>query len=166
MDLDERESGRFVQRAHFVAIRLVRADEARQRDRAGIAEELGDLADAPDVLLAVLLGESQVLVDAHADVVAVETIGELAHLKERALQRNGDRALAAARQTGQPDRGSLLPEHVITIFAGDVAAVPGHVGCLLFCHCPFPSSVSVIVCGCRQAPVAAAVGLPPFRETV
>ena len=74
------------------------------RDDAGVGEQLGDLADAADVLLAVGGGEAEVLVQAVADVVAVEHVGELAALHQGVLEREGDGALAGAGQAGEPER--------------------------------------------------------------
>lgn len=49
-------------------------DEAGDADQAGVGEELGHLGDAPDVLLAVLGSEAQVLVQTVPDVVPVQRV--------------------------------------------------------------------------------------------
>ena len=54
---------------------------------AGVGEELGHLADAADVLGAVLGGEAEVLVEAVADVVAVEHVGQVPALDQGVLER-------------------------------------------------------------------------------
>ena len=48
-------------------------DERGDTDDAAISEELGHLSDTADVLLTVLLGEAEVLVQAVTDVVSVKT---------------------------------------------------------------------------------------------
>ena len=73
---------------------------------AAVGEQLGDLADAANVLLAVGCGEAQVLVEPMADVVAVENVGEPALLDQGVLQREGDGALAGA---DRPVNQSVAP---------------------------------------------------------
>jgi hypothetical protein len=46
--------------AHLLAVDAVGGDEGDERDDAGVAEQLAHLADAPDVLRAVLVAEPQV----------------------------------------------------------------------------------------------------------
>src|SRR5438094_2900983 len=65
------------------------------------------------------------------DVVAVEHVGEVAELHQGVLQREGDRALARARQAGEPDRRSLLLQQGGPLLARDVPLVPGDVGRLV-----------------------------------
>src|SRR5690606_18523128 len=120
--------------AHVVAVGPVGADKAGQGDHPGIHEELGDLADATDVLVAILGGKAQVLVDAEADVVAVEAVGDLAHLVQGAFQGHRDGALAAAGETGKPEGRGFLVEQAVAVGAGDLAVVPVDVGGDLFGH--------------------------------
>ena len=68
----------------------------------GIDEQLGDLADAADVLDAIRVGESQVAVQAVAHVVAIEHVGVHALRVQLALDDVGDGALAGAGQSGEP----------------------------------------------------------------
>ena len=112
MDLDERQIAGDVQGTHVVAVLAVGADEAGQRDDAGVGEQLGDLADAADVFLAVGGGEAEVLVQPVADVVAVEHVGQPAALHQGVFQREGDGALARAGQAGEPEGGPLLREQL------------------------------------------------------
>jgi len=51
------------------------------------------LADTTNVLIAILFGKTEVFVESEADVVAVETVGELAEMKQMLLERGGDRRL-------------------------------------------------------------------------
>jgi len=51
------------------------------------------LADATNVLIAILFREAEVFVESEADVVAVEAVGELAEMKQMLLERGGDRRL-------------------------------------------------------------------------
>ena len=102
---------------------------------AGVGEQLGHLADAADVLLAVGGGEAQVLVQAVADVVAVEHVGQVAALDQGVLEGEGDGALARAAQAGEPDGRALLLEQLLAVLAADVAFVPGDVRCSNLGHC-------------------------------
>ena len=120
--------------AHGIAVLFVRADEAGDRDDAGIGEQLGDFADAANVFGAVFGGEAEVLVQAHADVVAIEAIGVLLLVKQHLLQDAGDGALAGGGEAGHPDGDALLIEELLPLLAGDGAFVPGDVGCFLFSH--------------------------------
>ena len=74
------------------------ADEAGETDDSSVCEELRHLGDAPDVLLAVLLREVEVLVEAVSDVVAVEAVGRDAVSHKVLLQGERDRRLARPRQ--------------------------------------------------------------------
>jgi len=83
-----------VQLASGIAVGDVGRDEGGDGEGGRGGEELGDLADATDVLVAVLLAEAEVLVQAHADVVAVKPEGALAELEDGRLERDAERALA------------------------------------------------------------------------
>ena len=94
--------------ARHPPLRAERRDEAHQHDQAGIDHQPGDLGDAADVLDAVLVGEAQVLVEAVADVVAVEQEGVVAERVQPLLDQVGDRRLARARQAGEPQAARHL----------------------------------------------------------
>ena len=74
-------------------------DERAEGDDARFGEEFGHFGDAPDVLLAVGVGEAQVLVETEAHVVAVETERRYAPIHQVVLQRERQRRLARARQS-------------------------------------------------------------------
>ena len=95
-----------------------------------------DFADAADVFGAVLGGEAEVFVEAHADVVAVEAMGVLLFVKEHLLEDAGDGALAGGGEAGHPDGDAFLIEEGFPLLSGDGAIVPGDVGCFLFGHSP------------------------------
>ena len=120
--------------ARLVAILAVRADEAGQRDDAGVGKQSRHLADAANVFLAVGGAEAEILVQAVAHVVAVEHIGQMAAFDQRMLQREGDGAFSGTAEAGEPDRDATLLEQFFTIRPGDVAFVPGDVGCADFGH--------------------------------
>eukprot|EP00955_Chlamydomonas_euryale_P044728 352958-Chlamydomonas_euryale.AAC.13 len=84
-------------RAHRVAVRPVRADEADESQQARVREELGDLADAADVLLSIVGAEAQIFVQAVTDVVAVEQRRQSPLLRQRVLKRARHRRLTGAR---------------------------------------------------------------------
>src|SRR5262249_21910302 len=94
VDLDKRQAALDVQGTHAVAVLAVGADEGGDRDDARVGEQLGDLADAADVLFAVLGRETQVLVQPVPDVVAVEHVSQMAPLYKGMLQSIGNRALS------------------------------------------------------------------------
>ena len=134
VDLEERKAGIVVQLAHEIAISAIGADEAGDGDDPRLGEELGHLADAANVLSTVLSGEAEVLVQAVADVVAVESIGVLALLQEHLLQGDGDRALARGGETRHPQRHALLLHVLVALGRRDFAFVPGDVRCDLLSH--------------------------------
>ena len=51
------------------------------------------LPDPADILVPALLVEAEVVVEAEADVVAVEAVGELVEMEEVLLERAGNRRL-------------------------------------------------------------------------
>ena len=134
IDLDEIHAAIDMQLAHDIAIGTVRRDEARQHDHAGVDEQLGDLADAADVLGAIFGREAEVLVDAEADVVAVEPVYEMAATVQHFFERDRDGALAAAGKAREPDRRALLLQELAALLAGHFAFVPGHIRCDLLRH--------------------------------
>lgn len=101
-----------VQTASQIAVRSVGGNEAGDGDGAAVGEELGHLGDAADVFLAFLGAEAQVLVEAEADVVTVQTVGVLVvrFADESLLERHGDGGLARGRKTRQPDGQAGLLE--------------------------------------------------------
>lgn len=56
-------------------VRPVRADETRDRDRARVGEQFRNLGNPADVFCAVGGREAEVVVQAEADVVAVQAVG-------------------------------------------------------------------------------------------
>ena len=69
IDLDEVSLGHL---AGLVADRPVRADDRAERGAAVLGDQAGDVADAPDVRVAVFLAEAQALGEVRADLVAVQ----------------------------------------------------------------------------------------------
>jgi len=114
-------------RAHAVAVGAVGRDEAGQRDQAGLHHELGDLADAPHVLLAVLRAEAQVAVEPVAHVVAVQQRGQDAARGQRVLQRARHGRLARAAQAGEPQHAAALVQQALLDLARHRALLPGDV---------------------------------------
>lgn len=115
-----------VQVARDLAVGLVRADEAGDGDGAAVGEQLGDLGDAANVLVAVLLGEAEVLVQAEAHVVAVEAVGGHAQVQEVLLQGGGDGGFARGGEACEPDGEALLFAEGLALGAGE-GGVPGDV---------------------------------------
>jgi len=77
------------------------------------------LSDTSDVLLSVLGGEAKVLVQAEADVVAIESVGLETKVEEVLLESNGDGGLARGRETSEPDGGTLLLAEVGALLTGE-----------------------------------------------
>lgn len=115
-----------VQLTGDLAIGLVGGDEGGDGDGGGVSKELGDLGDAADVLVTVGLGKAKILVEAEADVVAVETVGGDAQVEEVLLESSGDGRLARSRETGQPDGETSLAAELVALTAGE-RRVPGDV---------------------------------------
>ena len=76
--------------------------------KPALDHQLGDLADAADVLHPVGLGEAEVAVEPVADIVAVEQHGVMAGLMQPLLDDVGDGRLAGAREAGEPEDRRLL----------------------------------------------------------
>lgn len=131
-DLDEGDGlvavlvGLGVQLARKVAVSAVGRDEGGDGDGGRVGEELGDLADAADVLVAVGLGEAQVLVEAEAHVVAVEAVGGEAQVQEVLLERGGHGGLAGGGEAGQPDCEAALAAQLVALAARE-GRMPGDV---------------------------------------
>lgn len=120
--------GDFVQLAGSVTVLAVRRDERGNGDGARVGEQLGDLCDAADVLVAVGFAEAKVLVQAEADVVAVQTVGVHAAVVEQlALEFDGNGGLARGGETGQPDRQTLLVAQGAALGLGQGGGVEGDV---------------------------------------
>jgi hypothetical protein len=110
-------SGLLVQVTGEVTVCPVGGDEGGDGDGGGVSKELGDLANATDVLVAVLLREAEVLVEAEADVVAVEAVGGDAEVEEVLLERGGDGGLARGGEAGQPDGEAALAGELVALTA-------------------------------------------------
>lgn len=74
-------------------------DEAGDAHDAGVGEQFGHLADAPDVLGAVAVAEAEVRVEPEAQVVAVERVRRHALAHQELLERERHCRLAGRRQT-------------------------------------------------------------------
>ena len=77
------------------------------------------LSDTPDILLSVLGREAKVLVQAEADVVAIESVGLETKVEEVLLESNGNGGLARGRETSEPDGGTLLLAEVGALLTGE-----------------------------------------------
>src|SRR3546814_14750485 len=77
----------------FVTVGAVRRDKARQHDHTGVDKQLRNFTDTTNVLGAIFSREPEILVDAEANVVAVEAIRETTLRMQHLFQRNRHRAL-------------------------------------------------------------------------
>src|SRR3546814_6492079 len=88
VDLDESNAGIGVQLAHDVTVGAVRRDKARQHDHTGVDKQLRNFTDTTNVLGAIFSREPEILVDAEANVVAVEAIRETTLGMQHLFRRN------------------------------------------------------------------------------
>src|SRR3546814_10790782 len=79
-DFDELALGQHA--AHHFALDAEGRDEGGYDDQAGVAHQLGDLADAADILDPVSLCEAEVAVEPVTDIVAVEQEAVPVHRSE------------------------------------------------------------------------------------
>ena len=84
-------------------IRPIRTDETGYRYGRGIGEQFCDFGDAADVFGAVGRGEAEVLIEAEADVVAIEAVGGEGVLEEVLFEGGGDGGFAGGGEAGEPD---------------------------------------------------------------
>src|SRR3546814_12634531 len=78
-------------------------------DLAGVAHQLGDLADAADILDPVSLCEAEVAVEPVTDIVAVEQEAVPVHPVQLLFDEVRDRRFTRPREAGEPEqRGPLI----------------------------------------------------------
>lgn len=109
-----------------LAVGNVGGNKAGEGNGAAVGKQLGDLGDAANVFVAVLFGEAQVLVQAEADIVAVEAVGGEAEVEEVLLEGGGDGGFARGGEAGEPDGEALLLAEGLALGAGE-GRVPGDV---------------------------------------
>ena len=112
-----------------IPVGAVRRDERRDGDGGAVGEQFGDFGDAADVFFAVFGREAEVLVEAEADVVAVEAVGgEVERLAEKSLfEGDGDGGFTRGGEAGQPDGEALLAAEGLADARGDGGGVVGYV---------------------------------------
>lgn len=135
--LDKRKSRVMlrVKLASKVAISLVWRNERRDSNGRRRGEQKGNLisdgiaylGNTTNVLLAVLGREAKVLVQAEANVVAIQTERRLLQVQQVLLERRGDRRLARSRKTSEPNRHTLLVQKRAPLIVSNVAGVESNV---------------------------------------
>src|SRR5690554_598175 len=123
--LDELAGGEQV--AYQAAVAGEGADEGAENNQAGIGKQFAHLANAADVLYPVVVGETQILAQAMAHVVAVQQEGVIAPLVQSNVQGIGDGGLATAAQAGKPEQAGLLVFVTGAVRAGNFVVVPDYV---------------------------------------
>jgi hypothetical protein len=117
-----------MQLASNIPVLSIRRDKRRDGHRVAIGEQLGNLGDPADILVTVGFGETQVLVQAEADVVAIEAVGGDAALGEQVvLELDGDGGFARGREAGEPDCEAALAAQTGAFGAGEGCGVVGYV---------------------------------------
>src|SRR3569833_1458248 len=106
---------------------------------AGGSPEDGEthLGYPSDVLVAVLLGEAQVLVQPEARIIAVQPVGGQTEMQQVLLQRRGDGRLARGRQPRKPYRQSALLAQAVALVARQ-AGMPSNVAALCISELALP----------------------------
>lgn len=116
--------------ACIVSIGLVRRDKRGDTDGGRRREQQGHLGNAADVLLTILGGETQVLVESEADVVTIHTECRLVQMQQVLLESRSNGGLAGRREAREPDAHSLLVQQLRTLrirhSAGVESDVRGH----------------------------------------
>src|SRR5438477_552857 len=110
-----------MERTDAVAILPVGADEARHGDNAAVGKQLGHFTDAADVLLAIGRRKAEVFVEAVANIVPVEHVGQPAALDEGVFECEGNGAFARAAQASEPECRSLLVQQLAALRPGNTA---------------------------------------------
>ena len=82
-------------------------DKGDEADDSGVGEELRDLSDSSDVLLSIGEGESEILVEAVSDVVAIEDVGRDTLGDEMLLELHGDGGFTGSGETSEPDSAAV-----------------------------------------------------------
>lgn len=84
------------------------------------------LSNAADILVAVFLREAQVLVQAEANIVAVEPVGGKADMKQVLLKGSGNGRLSRGRETREPNSKAALATELVSLMARE-RWMPGNV---------------------------------------
>ena len=98
-DLDEIANSR----AHLVTHRAIWRDGGGDDKHSVAGQELGHKTDAPDVDVAIFLGEAKAPGKVLPDDVTVEDLDPLGAQSQLGCQRGGDGRLARSGQAGEPD---------------------------------------------------------------
>ena len=94
-------------RALLVADGAIRADGGGHRAGAAPGEQLGDVADAADVRVAIFLREAEALGEVRANLVPVEHLDGDAPRTNLGREHGSEGALARATETGEPDHETV-----------------------------------------------------------
>ena len=60
------------------------------------------LRDPPNILIPILLAESQILIQAKPYIVPIEAVGRESEVQEMLLESYGDRGFTAGREASKP----------------------------------------------------------------
>src|SRR6185369_364920 len=132
VDLDEAAFGHRL--ARDLAIGAIRRDERRDVDDACIRKQRGHFADAANVFGAIGGREAEILVEAVADVVAIEHEAAHAALPQCLFHEVCDRGLARSGKPGQPHGKAAVAVDGFALVAGNGRLVPNNVLRFRFRH--------------------------------
>jgi hypothetical protein len=99
LDQDLDEFTLWQQCPNQVAVSLVRRNEGGRNDRRSIGEQLGDFTNPANVFRAVFRSKTKILVQPHADVVAIQNESMNSPFVQQLIHCVRDGALSAAAQT-------------------------------------------------------------------
>ncbi len=151
MHLDEVAG--FMDFSVVIAINAVRRNERCQANDPVGAEQLGYLADAPDILVAILGIEPKVAVETLPDVVAVQYAAAMTSLCEVFVHQKRHCRLARRAESGEPNRYSTLTEDRFPFCTSDLRHCIGDVLAFGAGHgVPFLFSHVLRSAGGRNAP--------------
>lgn len=104
-DLDE-STGQ--QLTHSIAINTKRRNERSQHDQTCIDHQCRHLTSTTNILLPIMLGETQITIQTETQTISIEQIGMPTLGLQAALQRSGQSRLARSAEPREPDDARLL----------------------------------------------------------
>jgi hypothetical protein len=95
-----------------------RTDKGVDAADARLHIQTGDFCDASNIFSSINFAKAQIIVDPRANIIAVQYLGKKALLKQVTLQVLGNGALAGARQAGEPNDLTPLPQALFSFSSG------------------------------------------------
>ena len=99
-------------KAYFTGLvtrRAVRRNKGGDRNDTSVGEQSRDLADASQVLLAILFGKAQARVQSETNIVAIQAVRVDPHLQQTLFQSSRNRGLARPAVASEKKKVALVP---------------------------------------------------------